>query len=117
MPNSNLSGYSTASKHAITMINAEMARKDAENAKKDALRDAELASKDAEMTKIKNQMADMLQKMSEFQQGTAPGVPAAIACPTVAPTVASGSGTGLIFINNNNTNNISYARPADISSG
>ena len=34
MPNSNLSGYSATSKHAIAMINAEMARKDAETAKK-----------------------------------------------------------------------------------
>ena len=32
MPNSNLSGYSTASKPAIAMISAEMARKDSENA-------------------------------------------------------------------------------------
>ena len=38
MPNSNLLGYSTASKQAIALINAEIARKDAENEKKDLLR-------------------------------------------------------------------------------
>ena len=53
MPNSDASGYSTASKQAISLISAEMARKDAENVKKDAERVAKLAVKDAEMNKIK----------------------------------------------------------------
>ena len=43
--NSNFSGYSTASKHALAM-------KDAEMGKKDALRVAKLVKKDAEMNKI-----------------------------------------------------------------
>ena len=68
MPNSNLSGYSTASKHEIAKINAEMARKDAENAKKDSLNAAQLARKDAEMNQIQVQMAEMAKIINNMQQ-------------------------------------------------
>ena len=59
MPNSDASGYSTASKHAIVTITSEMARKDDENAIKDVKAAADLAKKDEEMMQIRTQMEEI----------------------------------------------------------
>ena len=80
MPNSNLSGYSTASKHEIARINAENAKKELQNA-------AELARKDAEMNQIKVQMAEMAKIINNMQQ-QAPTESA------VTPTNPRGRGRG-----------------------
>ena len=80
MPNSNLSGYSTASKQEIARINAENAKKDLKNA-------AELAKKDAEMIQIKVQMAEMAKIINNMQQ-QAPTESA------VTPTNPRGRGRG-----------------------
>ena len=86
MPNSNLSGYSTASKHAIAMINAEMKRKDEENAKKDAQNAAEILRKDAEMLQIRNQMSEMAKIINGMQQQPQSEM--------VTPTTSRGRGRG-----------------------
>ena len=58
----------TASKHAIALIHAEMERKDFENAKKYLLNAGELAKNDAEMNEIKIQMAEMAKIINSIQQ-------------------------------------------------
>ena len=79
MPDSDASGFSTASKQAIALITAEMARKDDE-------RVSELAKTDAEMNKIKLQMAEMAKLIQNIQ--------VAPTAPIVAATATRGRGRG-----------------------
>ena len=65
----------TASKHAIALIHAEMERKDFENAKKYLLNAGELAKNDAEMNEIKIQMAEMAKIINSIQQPPAGTLP------------------------------------------
>ena len=82
MPNSNVSSYSTASKHVIAQMEAEMARKDAENVKRDAAAAAAISKKDVEMLQIRTQMEEMakiINNMQATQTVTASTTPAGAA--------------------------------------